>query len=136
MSEQSGDTLFTKIIKGEIPSHKVYESDRSYAFMDIYPIQPGMVVVASKTPVPNFEDLASDDYQDLWAAVQVVAKKLRQAFPGKKKICVQVEGLDVPHVHVKLFPIDSSSEFHAHQDSSKEPDHAALSVMAQKLQLL
>lgn len=129
------ETIFTKIINGDIPSHRVYEDDRTLAFMDIYPIQPGMVVVVSKTPVDNFEDLDPEDYQALWSAVQKIAKKMRLVFPEKKKIAIQVEGLDVPHAHVKMFPIDSGAEFHAKQDSSGDPDHDALAKMAQKIQL-
>jgi histidine triad (HIT) family protein len=129
----SSDTIFTKIINGEIPCHKVYEDEKTFAFMDIYPIQPGMVLVISKTPVDNFEDLNTEDYQALWSTVQRVAKKLRHVYPAKKKIGVQVEGMDVPHVHVKLLPIDSGAEFRAAQDTSREPDHATLADIAQKL---
>jgi histidine triad (HIT) family protein len=135
MADQAAETVFTKIINGDIPSHRVYEDDNTYAFMDIYPIQPGMVLVVSKAPVDNFEDLSEADYQALWSTVQKVAKKLRQVFPDKKKIGVQVEGLDVPHAHVKLIPINSGADFHAEQDTSREPDHASLAEFAQKIQL-
>ena len=129
----SDETIFTKIIRGEIPCHKVYEDDRCFAFMDIFPIQPGMVLVISKTPVDNFEDLDDADYQALWAAVKVVTHKLRKVFPDKKKIGVQVEGLDVPHVHVKLLPIDSGKEFRALQNKDLQPDHTALAALAEQL---
>ncbi len=133
--ESQVDSIFTKIIKGEIPSHKVFEDDKTYAFMDIYPVQPGMVLVVSKTQVDNLEDLNDTEAAALWAAVHVMAKKLRATFPDKKKIAVQVEGLDVPHVHVKLFPFDTNAEFHAAQDTAKEPDHAMLAELARKIQL-
>ena len=126
-------TIFTKIIAGEIPCHKVHEDDKILVFMDILPVQPGMVLVVPKAEVDNFEDLSDEDYQALWATVKKVAKKMRQVFPAKKKIAVQVEGLDVAHVHVKMFPIDSGAEFHAKPNLGNESDHALLTEMATKL---
>lgn len=126
-------TIFTKIVRGEIPSHKVYEDDRTYAFMDIAPVQPGMVVVVTKAQVDNFEDLDDEDYAALWAAVKIIAHRLRKAFPDKKKIGVQVEGLEVAHVHVKMFPIDTGEEFRAKASHDQEPDHAALAALAERL---
>jgi histidine triad (HIT) family protein len=129
------DSVFTKIIKGEIPSHKVYEDAKTLAFMDIYPIQPGMVVVIPKTQIADFYDLNDDEYQALWATVKKVATKMKEVFPNKRKIGIQVEGLDVEHVHVKMFPIDSGAEFHAKQDTSSEPNHKELAKMADKLKI-
>ncbi len=127
------DSIFTKIIKGEIPCHKVYEDDNTLAFLDIHPVQPGMVLVISKTQAETFLDLSGEDYQALWASVSLVAERLREVFPDKKRIGIQVEGLDVPHVHVKLIPIDSGEQFRAAPDSAAEPDHAALALLAEKL---
>ncbi len=129
------DSLFTKIIKGEIPSHKLYEDDRTYALMDIYPVRPGMALVVTKAQVENIEDLSDEDFAALWDTVKKLARKQREVFPEAKKIAIQVEGLDVPHVHVKLFPIDSADDFRSLPDTSREPDHAALAEMAKKLQL-
>lgn len=127
------DSVFTKIIKGEIPCHKVHEDDLTIAFMDISPVQPGMVLVVPKSQVDNFEDLEDEHYSALWATVKQVARSLRANFPDKKKIAVQVEGLDVAHAHVKLFPIDNAADFRALPSGSDEPDHAALAEMANKL---
>ncbi len=127
------DSIFTKIIKGEIPSHKIYEDDKTLAFLDIHPIQPGMTLVVSKTQVETFLDLSDSDYQALWASVKKVAERLRKAFPEKKRIAIQVEGLDVAHVHVKLVPINSGEEFRAKPDTDSEPDHPALAAMAKRL---
>ena len=126
-------SIFSKIIAGEVPCHKVYEDDKTIIIMDILPIQPGMVLVIPKTEVDNFEDLSDEDYQALWATVKKVAKKMRQVFPTKRKIGVQVEGLDVAHVHVKVFPIDTGAEFHVKPDISIEPNHTALAEIAAKL---
>lgn len=125
-------SIFTKIINGEIPSHKVYEDENTFAFMDIHPVQQGMVLVVPKAEVDNFEDLESDDYLQLMTTVKRVAQGLRRVFPDKAKIGVQIEGLEVPHVHVKLIPIDSGAEFHAHAPET-EPDHEALAELAMKI---
>lgn len=129
------DSVFTKIIKGEIPSYKVYEDEKTIAILDIHPIQPGMVLVITKTQVDNFEDLEAEDYKALWETVQKVAKQLRRVFPERKKIAVQVEGLDVPHVHVKLFPFDKPSEFHPILGSVVPADSVTLAALAERLKI-
>lgn len=125
-------SIFTKIINGEIPCHRVYEDELTFAFMDIHPIQPGMVLVIPKEQIANIEDL--DD--DLYLAVMKTARKVqlsqRKIFPDKEKMAMQVEGLDVQHVHVKLFPIDSPQEFHALAPTD-EPNHEELAEMAEKI---
>ncbi len=126
------DSIFTKIIKGEIPSHKVYEDDQTIAFMDINPVQPGMVLVVSKRQVENFYELNDAEYQALMLSVKRVAERLKEVFPDKKRIAVQIEGLEVPHVHVKVFPFDTPEEFHA-QPKAGEPDHQSLAEMAARL---
>lgn len=126
------ETIFTKICKGEIRSHKIYEDERTFAFLDIHPVQPGMVLVVTKTPYPSFLELSDTDAAALWATVRKIGAALRASFPDKKRIAVQIEGLDVPHVHVKLFPVDTGDEFRA-SPASGEPDHDALSQMAEKI---
>jgi histidine triad (HIT) family protein len=127
------DSIFTKIIRGEIPSYKIYEDDKTVAFLDIHPAQPGMVLVVTKTPAETAWDLPDEDYQALWRTVKRVANRMIEVFPEKKRIGIQVEGLDVPHVHVKILPIDTGGEFHAKPDLSAEPDHEKLAEMAKKL---
>lgn len=133
MQNDQEPSIFTKIIRGEIPCHKVYEDDKTFAFLDIHPVQPGMTLVISKTQAPTFLDLSDEDYAALWGTVKKVAQRLQQAFPAKAKIGIQVEGLDVPHVHVKLIPIDTGEEFRAPPDMNAEPDHAALAELAKTL---
>ncbi len=128
-----GDTIFAKIIKGEIPAYKIYEDAKTLAFLDIHPVQAGMVLVVTKETYETFLDLPPDELNALMATVQRVGKRLQQIFPDKKRIGVQIEGLDVPHVHVKVFPIDSGSEFRAAPDMNAEPDHTALAALAKKL---
>lgn len=129
------DSIFTKIIKGELPSYKIYEDDKTLAFLDIFPVMPGMVVVISKNQVPNFEDLDDLEHDALWATVKKVARKLRQTFPDAKKIAVQVEGLEVPHTHVKVFPIYNVGDFHTKSDPSSNPTPEELTNMAERLKI-
>jgi len=127
------DSIFTKIIKGEIPCHKIYEDDKTLAFMDIHPIQSGHVLVVSKDQVSNFYDLEPASYHALFITVQKVAKKLKEVFPNKTRIGVMIEGLDVDHAHAKVFPIDTPSEYRNVPDMSADPDDSALADLAQKL---
>ena len=127
------DSIFTKIIKGEIPCLKVYEDEKTLAFLDIHPIQEGQVVVVPKTQVNFVWDLEDADYIALMRTVQKVGKRLREIFQTKKRIGVFIEGLDVNnHAHVVLLPFDTSAEFHG-APSSSEPNHTELAVVAKKL---
>ena len=126
------DSIFTKIIRGEIPCHKVYEDEHAFAFLDIHPVQPGMTLVVTKRQVEDFTDLEDDELAALMAAAKKVALRLKAVFPEKRRIGVQIEGLDVPHVHVKLIPIASGQEFRA-EPPTAEPDHAVLADLAKKL---
>lgn len=127
------DSIFTKIIKGEVPCHKVYEDDKTIAFMDIHPVQPGMVLVVSKRQVDHFFDLPGDEYQALMHTTRLVAKRIKDVFRGKKRVAVQIEGLDVPHAHVKLFPFSTAAEFHEVSYPVTEPDHDELAKIAAQL---
>ncbi len=127
------ESIFTKIIKGEIPCHKVYEDDYGLAFMDIHPIQEGHVLLVAKRQVPNFYELSDEEYQGLMTATQKIARRLSAFYPDKKRIGVMIEGLEVDHVHVKIFPIDTGDEFRREPDVNQEPDHEALERLAKKL---
>ena len=127
------ESVFTKIINGAIPCHKIYEDDQTIAFLDIHPVQPGMVLVVPKVQIANFYELGDSDYDALWQSVKLVAARLAAVYPHKKRIAVQVEGLDVPHVHVKIFPVSTGSEFHARPDTNAEPDQQALAVEAERI---
>jgi histidine triad (HIT) family protein len=129
------DNIFIKIIKGEIPCHKIYEDDYTLAFLDIYPVQPGMTLVVTKVPAETVFDLDQENYVHLWQTVKKIAERMKEVFPDKRRIGAQVEGLDVAHPHVKVFPINTGDEFRAAPDTTKEPDHAALAEMAQRLTL-
>lgn len=127
------DSIFTKIIKGEIPSHKVYEDERTFAFLDIHPMQPGHTLVIPKKQVEFLWDLNDEDYQALMTTVKAVAKQLR-AKMAVPYVGVKVMGTDVPHAHVHLIPFSTPEEFHAIVDMNEKPDHKLLEQIAKKLQ--
>jgi len=129
------DSIFTKIIKGEIPSHKVYEDADTFAFLDIHPIQPGNVLVVPRRQAAYVWDLSDDEYQALMDTARRVARKIREVFPDKTHVAMHVEGLDIAHAHLKLFPFSTDEEFRHHPDMSIEPDHGALSEIAAKLRM-
>lgn len=130
------ETLFTKIINGEVPSHKIYEDEYTYAFLDIYPSCPGHTIVVHKTPAVFVWDLDDAAYQQLMASAKRIAEHYRTV-SGKQYVALDVVGVDVPHNHVHIRPFDTSDELH-HTDRdrmSKEPDHAALEKIAATLRL-
>lgn len=129
------DSIFTKIIKGEIPAHKIYEDDKTFAFLDIHPLRPGHTLVIPKQQIDHFDDMPEADYQAVFAAVQKVAKRLKQVLLPER-VCVRIEGFDVPHAHVHVYPCNSPADFYGDRDrAQKEPDHEALAAMAEKLRL-
>lgn len=128
------DSLFTKIIKGEIPSHKVYEDDSTYAFLDIYPVVDGHTLVIPKKQVEFIWDLEDEDYQALMASVKKIAKHLREIM-DVPYVGVQIVGVDVPHAHVHLVPFTKVDEYRGRSDMKAEPDHVKLAELADKLAL-
>jgi len=126
-------TLFTKIIHGDIPSHKIYEDEHTYAFLDIYPRQPGQVLVVPKAQIDHIWDLSHEDYHALMSTAKKVAQRLRVAFKDKERVAMIVEGLEVAHAHIKLFPFSTHEEFMNQPDMNSEPDHTALAELARSL---
>ena len=127
------ECIFCKIIKGTIPAHKVYEDEHTLAFLDIHPPLEGFTLVIPKTHSPVLWDMEQDDYQGLMSAVSKVGSRVREIMKPKR-VGVQVEGLDVEHTHVKVFPFNTQEEFRALGDSNSEPNHEELALVAQKLQ--
>jgi len=127
------DSLFTRIIKGEIPCYKIYEDDKTFAFLDIHPVQPGHTLVIPKNPVEFVWDLPDEDYQAVMATAKKVAQRLRENFSDKSRVALLVEGLDVAHAHLKIFPFNTDDEFRQKPDMNMELDHPALAELAKKL---
>jgi histidine triad (HIT) family protein len=125
-------SVFTKIINGEIPCHKVYEDEKTFAFLDIHPITEGHVLVVPKTEVEFIWDLPDEDYNALMATVKKVGVRARQVL-GVPYVGIKVIGVDVPHTHVHVVPFARSSEYSRTADMTAEPDHTALAEVAAKL---
>lgn len=128
-------SIFTKIINGEIPCHKIFEDEKTFAFLDIYPVAPGHVLVIPKKQVEFLWDLDDETYQ----AVQQTAKKiaLRQRSVLKAPyVGQQVVGVDVLHAHVHLIPFRTVDEFRSQPDIKQAPDHEALAAMAEQLRIV
>jgi len=126
------DSIFTKIIKGELPSHKVYEDEHTYAFLDIHPLVAGHTLVVPKAQVEFVWDLNDEDYQCLMSSAKKVALRLRETMQVPY-VGVQVIGVDVPHAHVQLIPFTDVKEYQSQADMSAEPDHERLAALAAKL---
>jgi len=126
------DSIFTKIIKGEIPCHKVYEDEQTLAFMDIHPITDGHVLVISKKQIDKLWELPDEDYRAVNDTVKKVCSRIEKVLnPGR--VGIKVIGLDVPHAHIHVFPFNGMDEYNHVPDMNKEPDHGALAEMAKKL---
>lgn len=130
------ESIFTKIIKGEIPCHKVYEDDKTFAFMDIHPVAEGHVLVISKLQVPFVWDLPDEDYEALTATVKKVALKQR-AVMQKPYVGEMIVGTDVPHAHVHVVPFSQTHELKRTLNAidEAEPDHESLAEIAKKLRI-
>ncbi|MDQ3158547.1 MAG: HIT domain-containing protein [bacterium] len=126
------DTIFTKIVKGEIPSHKIHEDEKTLAFLDIHPLMEGHTLVISKKQVEFVWDLEDADYLALMSTAKKVALHLREKL-GVKYMGSRIVGVDVPHAHVQLTPFNDVSELKAVQDMTSEPDHEKLATLATKL---
>lgn len=103
------DSIFTKIVKGEIPSYKVAENETCYAFLDINPLAKGHTLVIPKKQVDYLFDLDEESYVELQLFAKKVAKAVGKAIPSIR-IAEAVIGLDVPHAHIHLIPINSESD--------------------------
>lgn len=102
-------TIFSRIAAGEIPSYKVAEDERHFAFLDINPVNEGHVLIIPRKETDYIFDLSDEDYEALMLFAKRVAKALKKALPCAK-VGMSVIGLDVPHVHVHLVPMNSGAD--------------------------
>lgn len=108
-------TIFSRIVAGEIPSYKVAENDKFYAFLDIAPLAKGHTLVIPKREVDYFYDLEDDELAEMIVFAKSIAKKI-QATTRCKKVATVVLGLEVPHAHIHLVPMNTEKDV----DFSKE----------------
>lgn len=128
------DTIFTKIINGEIPSYKVYEDDLVYAFLDIHPKTDGHTLVIPKRQVEFVWDMNDDEYLAVMKAAKQIALKLRQVF-GYQYVGELVFGMDVPHAHVHVYGFNVPEEARRIPDPDAPIDNNKLEENAKKLAL-
>jgi len=104
-----GMTIFSKIIAGEIPSYKIAENEKFFAFLDIFPLRVGHTLVVPKTETDNLFDLPEDYLKEILLFAQPIAKAIEKSFDCNR--CgITVIGLEVPHAHVHLIPINSADD--------------------------
>ena len=113
-----GMTIFSKIIAGEIPGYKIAENEKFFAFLDIFPLREGHVLVVPKIEVDKLFDLPDDYLQDLLLFAKPIAKAIEQCFDCNR--CgIEVVGLEVPHAHVHLIPINTANDLNFNQPKLK-----------------
>lgn len=117
-------SIFSRIVAGEIPSYKVAEDEAHYAFLDINPMAPGHTLVIPKREVDYIFDLSDEEYAALQLFAKRVAKAQKAALPCKR-VAVAVLGMEVPHAHIHLVPINSEADVDFRHKLSLEPERMA-----------
>lgn len=102
-------SIFTKLINGELPSMKVYEDERTYAFLNINPVQPGHIIVVPREQVDHLEDLQLEDYLAVMRTVKLLMQHMRDELQPER-VCLRVEGFEVAHAHVHIIPCDTEAD--------------------------
>ena len=120
-------TIFSKIIAGEIPSYKIAENEKFFAFLDIFPLREGHVLVVPKLEVDNLFDLPMDYLKDILEFAQPIAKAIEKSFDCDRCGLIVI-GLDVPHAHIHLIPINSSNDLNFTQSKAKASGEALKKV--------
>ena len=124
-------SVFSKIISGDIPAYKVLENESFLAFLDIFPLAKGHVLVIPKKETDYLFDISSDEYLELWKFAQQVAKAMDKVIDCKR-IGVAVIGLEVPHAHIHLVPLNSVSDINFERPklsfSEEEMDEVAQKI--------
>ncbi len=123
-------TLFTKIIAGEIPCHRLYEDGRYLAFLDIRPINPGHALVIPKKAIDYIFDLDDELLRGILPIAKKIAAAIKDSVPCKR-IGIMVAGLEVPHAHVHLVPINSVKDLNF--ANAKPADSKELQKLAEQI---
>lgn len=123
-------SIFTRIVNGEIPSHRIAEDDEFLAFLDIRPVRPGHTLVVPKAEVDHFFDMNNQ----LLSKILLFAKPIGQAIQqvtGADRVGAAVAGFDVPHAHLHLIPADTMADLDFGR--AREASHQELAAMAHKI---
>jgi histidine triad (HIT) family protein len=130
-----GMTIFSKIIAGEIPSYKIAENEKFFAFLDIFPLREGHVLIVPKIEVDNLFDLPVEYLSEMMLFAQPIAKAIEKAFKCNR--CgISVIGLEVPHAHMHLVPINSSNDLNFTQEKPKASEESLKNAQNKLLAML
>lgn len=110
-------SIFSKVIQGVIPSVKVAENEFAFAFMDIFPLRKGHVLIVPKVEVDEIYNLPEKDYTELNSFAKEIAIAMRKAF--NMRIGMSVIGLEIPHAHIHLIPIETANDINFNQEKQK-----------------
>ena len=128
-------TIFSKIIAGDIPSYKIAENEKFFAFLDIFPLREGHVLVVPKTEVDDLFDLPAEYLSELLLFAQPIAKAIEKSF-NCNRCGISVIGLEVPHAHIHLIPINSANDLNFTQSKPKATEEDLKKVQERILKYL
>lgn len=128
------DSVFTKIINGEIPSFKIYEDELTLAFLDINPLTKGHTLVIPKQQIDHLDDCPEDVYLAIFSTVHKVSKHLKEHLKPER-ITLAVHGYDVPHAHVHVVPSYNKNDLKFPESEQTAPDFESLKVLSQDLSI-
>ena len=120
-------SIFTRIINGEIPCYKIAEDEKCFAFLDISPLAKGHTLVVPKIETDYIFDIADDEHKYLWNYAKYVAHAVKAAIPCKR-IGIAVIGLEVPHAHIHLIPMNKVSDMNFANPKLKVTDNEMLEI--------
>lgn len=126
------DSVFTKIIKGEIPCYKIYEDDTVFSMLDINPLSDGHVLVFPKEQVDLIWNLNDETYQKLWATAKKIAKCMQEELQPLR-VGIVVEGLSVPHAHIHLVPLYDGDVLQLHHGYPVDKSEENLKALQQRI---
>lgn len=124
-------TIFSRIINGEIPCYKVAENDKFFAFLDINPVNWGHTLIVPKKETDYIFDIDDEDLTEMMVFAKNVAKGIKKAIPCRK-VGVTVLGLEVPHAHIHLVPLQKEGDMDFHKKIS-DPNPARMSELAKAI---
>jgi histidine triad (HIT) family protein len=113
-----GMTIFSKIIAGEIPSYKIAENEKFFAFLDIFPLREGHVLVVPRVETDKFFDLSDEYLSEMLVFAKPIAKAIERSF-NCNRCGIEVIGLEVPHAHLHLIPINTANDLNFNQSKLK-----------------
>jgi len=124
-------SIFSQIIAGELPAHRIYEDSECIVIMDIRPVQPGHALVIPKKEMEFIWDTDDDLYHHLWDVARIIARRQMKVL-NPHRVGIIVDGEAVPHAHIQVIPANGPHDLDGPRPEG-EPDHEALAKMASKL---